>query len=137
MDSQPDYNDSVSHSGYGHIPLFWWQVFSQITKFISYSSKYKSIVMVKLRIIFNRKGCIGSGHCMLSDPYNFRWDENVDWKAELVDGKPMGGAHQQDIFVKEIETDQPHLVINAAKTCTPRVIAVFDLDQTPPKRIAP
>ena len=93
--------------------------------------------MVKLRIVFNKKGCIASGHCMLSDPYNFGWDENVDWKAELVDGKPMGSAHQQDIFVKEVETDQPHLVINAAKTCTPRVIAVFDLDQIPPKRIAP
>lgn len=86
----------------------------------------------KLRIVYNKKGCISSGHCILSDPYNFELDN--EFKAILKEGKeqpgPVGG-----IFVKDIETDSPHLVINAAKTCTPRVIGVIDLETG--KRIAP
>lgn len=78
--------------------------------------------MTKLRIVYNKKGCIGSGHCVLSDPYNFVLDE--EFHADLKEGKPMGGLNSQ-VFVKEIETDSPHLTINAAHTCTPKVIAVF------------
>lgn len=95
----------------------------------SYEHDRKERKVHRLRIIFNRKGCIGSGHCMLSDPYNFAWDEEVDWKALLIDGKPMEGKFQGEVFVKEIETDSPHLIMNAAKTCTPRAIAVYDMDE--------
>lgn len=85
----------------------------------------------KLRIVYNRKGCIGSSHCALSDPYNFELDDEP--KAILKDGKPFQGT--EGVFVKEIETEEPQLVINAAKTCTPRVISVIDLKTG--KRIAP
>ena len=78
---------------------------------------------VKLRIIYNKKGCVGSGHCALSDPYNFTLDE--EFHGVLKEGKPMGGLNS-GVFVTETETDSPHLVINAAHTCTPRVIAVFE-----------
>jgi len=85
----------------------------------------------KLRIVYNRKGCIGSSHCLLSDPYNFDIDEET--KAILKGGEPVKGS--EDVFVKVIETDQPHLVINAAKTCTPKVISIIDLETG--ERIAP
>lgn len=77
---------------------------------------------VKIRIVYNKKGCIGSGHCVLSDPYNFVLDD--EFHADLKGGKPMGGLNSQ-VFVRETETDSPHLAINAAHTCTPKVIAVF------------
>lgn len=86
----------------------------------------------RLKIVYNRKGCIGSSHCILSDPYNFELDD--EFKAILVDGK-QGEGLQSEIFTKIIETEEPHLVINAAKTCTPRVIAVIDLETG--ERIAP
>lgn len=86
----------------------------------------------KLKIVYNRKGCISSCHCILSDPYDFKLDDEL--KAILVDGKEMSGP-VGGIFVKEIETTEPHLAINAAKTCTPRVIAIIDLETG--KRIAP
>lgn len=86
----------------------------------------------KLKIIYNKKGCVSSGHCVLSDPYNFTLDD--EFKAVLKDGNEIGGP-QKGIFVKEIETDSPHLVLNAAKTCTPKVIAVIDVATG--KRIAP
>ncbi len=95
----------------------------------TYEHDKKERKVHRLRIVYNKKGCVGSGHCMLSDPYDFVWSEKDEWKAELVEGKPMEGAHQQNIFVREIETEEPHLVINAAKTCTPRAIAVFDIER--------
>ena len=85
----------------------------------------------KLRIIYNKKGCLASGHCVLSDPFNFILDG--EFRADIIDGKPM--ANMQDVFFKDIETDSPHLPINAAKTCTPKVIAIIDLETG--KRIAP
>lgn len=87
---------------------------------------------MKLRIVYNRNGCIGAGHCILSDPYNFGFDEN-DFKADLKDGKES--PQTKGVWIKDIETDDPHLVINAAKTCTPKVIAIIDLKTN--KRIAP
>ena len=86
----------------------------------------------KLRIIYNKKGCLSSGHCLLSDPYDFKLDD--EFKAILLDSKEGEGL-QQGVFFKEIETTEPHLIMNAAKTCTPRVIAVIDMETG--KRIAP
>ncbi|MBI4181935.1 MAG: hypothetical protein HY520_03135 [Candidatus Aenigmarchaeota archaeon] len=85
----------------------------------------------RLRVVYNRNGCIGSSHCLLSDPYNFEVDEQ--FKAILKGGEELPGA--KGVFVKVIETEEPHLVLNAAKTCTPRVISVIDLETG--KRIAP
>ena len=84
----------------------------------------------RLRVVYNRNGCIGSSHCILSDPYNFELDEEI--RAVLKGGEE---TKTKGIFVKVVETDQPHLVINAAKTCTPKVISIIDLDTG--KRIAP
>lgn len=86
----------------------------------------------KLRIIYNKKGCLASGHCLLSDPYDFKLDE--EFKADLIDGKEGEGV-QKGVFFNDIETTEPHLIMNAAKTCTPKVIAVIDLETG--KRIAP
>ena len=85
----------------------------------------------KLRIIYNKNGCTSAGHCILSDPYNFKLDS--EFKADLVDGTPHPTS--KGTWVKEIETEEPHLIMNAAKTCTPRVIAVIDIETG--KRIAP
>lgn len=86
----------------------------------------------KLRIIYNKKGCLSSGHCLLSDPYDFKLDD--EFKAILVDSREGEGV-QKGVFFKDIETTEPHLIMNAAKTCTPKVIAVIDLETG--KRIAP
>lgn len=96
-----------------------------------YEHDRKEKKVFKLRIVYNKKGCIASGHCLLSDPYDFELDE--EFKAILKGGKEMPNA--KDVFVKEIETAEPHLVINAAKTCTPKVIAIIDVETG--KRIAP
>jgi len=98
----------------------------------SYEHERKEKKVFHLRIIYNKKGCISSGHCILSDPFNFELDS--EFKAVLKESREGEGV-QQGIFFKDIETDSPHLVINAAKTCTPKVIAVIDLDKN--KRIAP
>ncbi|MBI2076105.1 MAG: hypothetical protein HYT72_02560 [Candidatus Aenigmarchaeota archaeon] len=97
----------------------------------TYEHDRKEKKVFRLRIVYNRKGCCASGHCILSDPYDFDLDE--EFKAILKDGKEMDNA--KGVFVKEIETTEPHLAINAAKTCTPKVIAVIDLETG--KRIAP
>lgn len=86
----------------------------------------------RLRIVYNKKGCTSSGHCILSDPYDFTLDE--EFKADLTDAREGEGV-LKGVFFKDIETTEPHLIMNAAKTCTPRVIAVIDLDTG--QRIAP
>ncbi len=86
---------------------------------------------VKLKIVYSKKGCIAAGHCVLSDPYDFTLDN--EFKAVLMDAQQGEGA-QKDVYTKIIETNEPHLAINAAKTCTPRVIAIFDVETG--KRIA-
>ena len=96
-----------------------------------YEHDKKTRKIFKLRIIYNRKGCTAAGHCVLSDPFNFTLDDK--FRAILTDGKPMPGM--DDVWYKDIETDSSHLPINAAKTCTPRVIGVIDLETG--KRIAP
>ena len=83
----------------------------------------------RLKIVYNKNKCISSGHCILSDPYNWLLDD--DFKANLVEGKEI----MPGVFEKIFETTEPHLVINAAKTCTPKVIAVIDMETG--KRIAP
>ncbi|GEM_PF-38474 len=83
----------------------------------------------KIKIVYNMNGCTGSGHCALSDIYDFAIGE--DFKGILTGGKEISPG----VFVKEIETTEPHLAINAAKTCTPKVIAVIDVETG--KRIAP
>lgn len=83
----------------------------------------------KIKIVYNMNGCTGSGHCALSDIYDFSIRE--DFKGILVGGKEIAPG----VFVKEVETTEPHLAINAAKTCTPKVIAVIDMETG--KRIAP
>lgn len=85
----------------------------------------------KLRIVYNKKGCLASGHCVLSDPFNFELDD--EFKAILKDSQKM--PNTPDTWFKDIETDSPHLAINAAKTCTPKVIGIIDLETG--KRIAP
>lgn len=99
---------------------------------VTYEHDKKEKKKFKLKIIYNKKGCIASGHCVLSDPYNFELDE--EFKAILVDGKLVGDP-KLEIYEKIIETDEPYLVINAAKTCTPKVIGVIDMNTG--KRIAP
>ena len=84
----------------------------------------------KLRIVYNKKGCTKSGHCALSDIYDFELDQ--DFKGVLKEGKET--APGSDIWTKEVDTTEPHLAINAAKTCTPRVIAIIDRETG--KRIA-
>lgn len=96
-----------------------------------YEHDRKQHKVFKLRIVYNKKGCTSSCHCILSDPYDFELDE--EFKAILKGGKEMENA--KGVFVKEIETSEPHLAINAAKTCTPKVIAVIDMETG--KRIAP
>ena len=39
------------------------------------------------------------------------------------------------IFFKDVDTKEPHLLLNAAKTCTPKVIGIIDRETG--KRIAP
>ena len=86
----------------------------------------------KLRVVYNKNGCISAGHCALSDPHNFTLDD--DFKGVLVDAKEQAGP-VKGIWIKDIETTEPHLILNAAKTCTPKVIAIIDLKTN--KRIAP
>lgn len=85
-----------------------------------------------LKVVYNRNGCLGSGHCALSDNRDFKIEE--DFKATLIDGKEMEGPIK-GLYFKTFSTEEPHLIINAAKTCTPKVIAVIDMDTG--KRIAP
>lgn len=83
----------------------------------------------RLKVVYNKNKCDAAGHCVLSDPYNWVLDD--EFRATLIDSTEV----MPGVFEKIVETTEPHLVINAAKTCTPRVIAVIDLDTG--KRIAP
>ena len=87
--------------------------------------------LYKLRIVYNKNGCVGAGHCVLSDIDNFKLDK--DFKADLIGGKEQEPV--KGVYYKEIETYEPHQIINAARTCTPQVIGVIDLETG--KRIAP
>ena len=98
----------------------------------AYEHDKKVKKVFKLRIVYNKKGCTASDHCVLSDPYDFKLDE--EFKAILIDGVEKEGP-VPGIFVKDIDTTEPHLAINAAKTCTPKVIAIIDRETG--KRIAP
>ena len=84
--------------------------------------------MFKLKIAYNKKRCIGAGQCVLADPYDFGLDEKGI--ADLKEAGEQGG-----LFVKELDTESPHLALNAAKACPAMVISIFDRETG--KKVAP
>ena len=83
--------------------------------------------MVKIRIEYNRKNCIGAFACMAIDPE--RWVSGNDGKADLVNGKAIG-AGEEDQWVLEFEANENELsaIVSAAQACPVSVIKIKDLD---------
>ncbi len=77
--------------------------------------------MVKLKIEYDKNGCIGAAACVSADP--LRWKLDSSGKADL-----LGSSQQGDLQVLEVETDDPELFVNAAKVCPVLIIKVIDKD---------
>ncbi len=77
--------------------------------------------MVKLRIEYDKNGCIGAASCVSADPLRYKLDETG--KADLLGSKQEG-----DLQVLEVDTDQPDIFINAAKACPVLIIKVINKD---------
>lgn len=77
--------------------------------------------MRKLKIIFDKKTCIGNKACMAVDPE--RWENDED-KVNLIDGKKEKG----DTFVleKEYDDEDAQTIIEGAQVCPVNAIGVVD-----------
>ncbi len=81
--------------------------------------------MVKLRIEYDRGGCIAAWACVSIDSENFAMNDN-EAKADLVEGTKL--KVEGDKWVKEIETDDIDRIIAGANGCPVRVIRVINMD---------
>ena len=79
--------------------------------------------MAKIRIEFDKSKCIGAGQCRLSDPMNFTFGED-GLHSLLTDTTP----NENNVYVKEIDTETPHMPTNAGIHCPTRAIKVIDLE---------
>ena len=52
-------------------------------------------IMTKLKIIYNRKNCIGAGACAAMDPDHFEMAD--DGKADLKGGKEVDGKFELEV----------------------------------------
>lgn len=75
--------------------------------------------MVKLRIEYDKAGCIGAAACVAVDPQ--RWVLDKEGKADLVNAKTVG-----NLQVLEVDVADPQVIVDSAKVCPVVVIKVFD-----------
>ena len=79
---------------------------------------------MKLRIEFDKSKCIGAGQCRLSDPINFTFDTD-DFHTILLEAEKQGDSN---VWVKEFETETPHMPTNAGIHCPVKAIRVINLE---------
>lgn len=79
--------------------------------------------MTKLRIEFDKSKCIGAGQCRLSDPIDFTFDSD-DFHSILVEPRKI----ENNIQIKESDTDAPHMAINAGIHCPVKAIKIINLE---------
>lgn len=65
---------------------------------LAYEHDRKARKKFRLRVVYNRNGCIGSSHCILSDIYDFELDEEIKAVLKGGGGAPecQGGVCQGD-----------------------------------------
>ncbi|HLD57086.1 MAG TPA: ferredoxin [archaeon] len=77
--------------------------------------------MVKLRIEYDKNGCIGAASCVAVDPLRYKLDSTG--KADLL------GSHVDgNLQILELETDDPTIVVEAARACPVLIIKVINKD---------
>ncbi len=71
-----------------------------------------------IKIIFNRKKCIGCGYCEDMSPNN--------WKMNLDDGKSdlINSIENKGIYTAYIDYDELDANLDAAKSCPVNIITV-------------
>ena len=79
--------------------------------------------MRKLKIIFDKKTCIGNKACMAVDPE--RWENDED-KVKLVGGKKSNGDTY--IFEKKFDDEEAQIVIEGAQVCPVNAIGIVDAE---------
>ena len=81
--------------------------------------------MVKLRIEFDREGCIGAFACFSLDPARWKMVD-AECKVDLVGGtKRADGKWVLEVDVGDSEKND---IVTAALSCPPAVIAVFEVE---------
>jgi ferredoxin len=81
--------------------------------------------MVKLKIEYDRSGCIGASVCMAIAPE--RWELDDEAKAVLK-GAVAVGAEKFELIVDVPDSDALLQELEAAKGCPTKVIKITDLD---------
>ena len=89
--------------------------------------------MPKLKIVYEREGCIGAAACAAIDPENFVM--NDDGKADLTKAVKRPDGKWEKIVEVPTQSDAEK-IIDAARGCPVDVIEIFD-DKNKDKRIAP
>ncbi|MBI4163800.1 MAG: ferredoxin [Candidatus Aenigmarchaeota archaeon] len=75
--------------------------------------------MVKLRVEYDKNGCIGAASCVAVDPLRYKLD-NLG-KADLL------GSHVEgNLQILEIETDDPTIFVEGARACPVLIIKVIN-----------
>ena len=90
--------------------------------------------MPKLKIVYEREGCIGAAACAAIDPENFVM--NDDGKADLTKAVKKEDGKWEKIVEVPTQADAEK-IIDAARGCPVDVIEIFDDDKEKGKKIAP
>lgn len=82
--------------------------------------------MVKYKIIYERKGCIGAGSCTAIAPKFWSIKEGLDMKADLQ-GSELD-EFSDDLFIRIIDESDLQANLDAAHGCPAQVIHIINLD---------
>ena len=81
--------------------------------------------MTKIKIEYDRKGCIGAGACEAVNPQNFKVEETR--KAKLVGGK-LNEQTQMFEKIADVEGEDLDMLKLAAEGCPRTVIHLTNLE---------
>jgi ferredoxin len=81
--------------------------------------------VVRLRIEYEREGCIGAYACYSLDPARWKLAEGEN-KVDLIGGqKRADGKYELAVDVSE---EEKTTIVTAAQSCPPQIIKVFEMD---------
>ncbi len=80
----------------------------------------------KIKIVYDRQGCIGAAACAAINPIDWIIDKD-DGKANLTESSKENGKFTKIMEVKD--EDSMQRIIESAKVCPVSVIEIWDLKE--------
>ena len=81
---------------------------------------------MKIRIEYDRDGCIGAAACVAIDAK--LWEMKEDNKASIIGGTKMNDGKNEQILMEVSDQEEIDTVIESARVCPVAVIKIFNVE---------